>query len=89
MKVRVRCALPAHFDELRVRITGAVAEVTPDKLRQTWEEIHHMWDICRATSGNRTVTLIHETKLDAVGYISTYFVFIYHLLINVYILSKL
>jgi hypothetical protein len=29
--------LPRNVDDLLTRITGAVAEVTPDKLRHTWE----------------------------------------------------
>jgi hypothetical protein len=31
--------LRANVSDLRARITGAVAEVTPDKLRRIWEDI--------------------------------------------------
>jgi hypothetical protein len=44
--------LPANVDDLRVRIIGAVAEVTPAKLRRTWKEIPYRLSICRATSAS-------------------------------------
>jgi hypothetical protein len=43
-------SLTANVDDLQVRITGTVAEVTPDVLHYTWKEIHYMWDTCHATS---------------------------------------
>lgn len=42
--------LTANVDDPRTGITGASAEVSADKLRHTWEEIHFKWDICCATS---------------------------------------
>jgi hypothetical protein len=40
----------AKSDYLWARITGPVAEITPEKLHRTWEEIHYRSDICRARS---------------------------------------
>jgi hypothetical protein len=62
--------LPTSFNDLQLRITGIVAEVTPNKLRRTWRKIRDRWDICHATFGNRTVALIYERKLEKVVYIS-------------------
>jgi hypothetical protein len=42
--------LLANIYDLRARFAGAVAEITPDMLRRTWEDIYYMWDICYATS---------------------------------------
>jgi hypothetical protein len=44
--------LPVNVDDPWVGIAGAVAEVTPDLLCCTWEEIHCRWDICDTTSGS-------------------------------------
>jgi hypothetical protein len=30
--------LPANVDDLRVRLTGAAAEITPEKPRRIWQE---------------------------------------------------
>jgi hypothetical protein len=34
---------PANVNDLLARITGVVAEVTPDMLCHTWEEIHYRY----------------------------------------------
>jgi hypothetical protein len=49
-------SLPTNFKDLSARITGAVAEVTPDNLHHMWEEIISMWDICCATLNSNTDT---------------------------------
>jgi hypothetical protein len=41
--------LPTN-DELRTRISAAVAEVTPEMLRSVWQEIDYRWDVCRITN---------------------------------------
>jgi hypothetical protein len=74
--------LPANVDDLQASITDAVADVTPGMLHCTWEK-NHKWD----------VTLHLEITLNCNSDVSEKnlmcLVFIYHLLINVYILSKL
>jgi hypothetical protein len=44
--------LPANVAGFRIRITAAVAEVTPEMLRRVWEETEYRWDICRITNGS-------------------------------------
>jgi hypothetical protein len=44
--------LPTNADDPWVRITGTVAEVTPDKLRRIWAGIHYRWDVCSAMYGS-------------------------------------
>jgi hypothetical protein len=43
---------PANVIELQIRVTAAVAEVTPEKLRSVWQEIDYRWDACCITNGN-------------------------------------
>ncbi|PNF25748.1 hypothetical protein B7P43_G12984 [Cryptotermes secundus] len=35
---------------IRTRITGSVAEVTPEMLRSVGQETDYMWDVCRITN---------------------------------------
>jgi hypothetical protein len=51
--ILARILSPTNVDDLRARITGALADVTPDMLHRTWREIHYRWDICRATPGSK------------------------------------
>ena len=44
--------LPANVVELRTRITAAVAKVTPEMLRNVWQETDYSWDVCRITNGS-------------------------------------
>ncbi|GFG35994.1 hypothetical protein Cfor_03575 [Coptotermes formosanus] len=44
--------LPANVTELRIRITAAVAELTPEMLRRVWEETEYKWDVSRITNGS-------------------------------------
>ena len=41
----------ADLEELRRRIVAACATVTPELLRNTWQELEYRLDICRATRG--------------------------------------
>jgi hypothetical protein len=41
----------ADIDDLKRRITEAVAAVTCDMLRRVWEELDYRFDICRVTRG--------------------------------------
>jgi hypothetical protein len=42
--------LPANIAELRIEITTAVAEVTPEMLLSVWQDIGYRWDVCRITN---------------------------------------
>ena len=42
---------PTTLEELRGRITNAAALVTPQMLQNTWREVEHRLDVCRATQG--------------------------------------
>ena len=44
--------LPANVVELRIRITVAVAKVTPEMLRSVWQETDYRWEVCRITNGS-------------------------------------
>jgi hypothetical protein len=44
--------LPVSLEELRARITEAVATVDADMIRRIWDEIAYRRDICRVTRGN-------------------------------------
>jgi len=44
--------LPASLEELRARITEAVATIDADVSHRIWDEIAYRWDICRFTRGN-------------------------------------
>jgi hypothetical protein len=44
--------LPASLEELRARITEAVATVGAGMIHIIWDEIAYRWDICRVTRGN-------------------------------------
>jgi hypothetical protein len=44
--------LPANVAELRIQITAAVVEVTPEMLRSVWQDIDYRWDVCRITNGS-------------------------------------
>jgi hypothetical protein len=41
----------SDIDDLKRRITEAVAAVTCDMLRRVWEELDYRFDICRVTRG--------------------------------------
>jgi hypothetical protein len=41
--------LPTDIDDLKQRITEAVAAVTCDMLWRVWEELDYQFDICRVT----------------------------------------
>jgi hypothetical protein len=79
--------LPANVDYLKARITGVLAEVMPDILFMAHGKVRHL--LCYIWMSHQTVTLIYQTILSVSGYISMYLNFMYHLLINVNILSKL
>ena len=42
----------ASLEELRARITGAVATIDEDMIHMIWDEIAYSWDICCVTRGN-------------------------------------
>jgi len=44
--------LPVSLNELKQRITTAVASVDKDMLRAVWTELDHRIDICRVTKGS-------------------------------------
>jgi hypothetical protein len=46
-----RKSLSPDVDDLKRRITEAVAAVTCDMLRRVWEELDYRFDICRVTRG--------------------------------------
>lgn len=50
---------------------------------------HGSISACYVCKSHRTVILINKKKISMFGYVSVYLAFIYNLLINVYILSKL
>ena len=43
--------LPANLQDLRKRITAAVALVDRDKLTRVWNEMDYRIDVCRITKG--------------------------------------
>jgi hypothetical protein len=56
--------LPANVPELRIRITAAVAELTPEMLRSVWQDIDYRWDVCRIYQwkSHRTITIRGKTR---------------------------
>jgi hypothetical protein len=44
--------LPEILEELRARITEAVATIDADMIHRIWDEVAYRWDICRVTWGN-------------------------------------
>jgi hypothetical protein len=40
---------PASMEELRARITEAVATIDLDMIHRIWDDIAYRWDICRVT----------------------------------------
>ena len=44
--------LPVSLNELKQRITTAVASVDEDKLRSVWTELDYGIDICHVTKGS-------------------------------------
>ena len=46
--------LPLSLNELKQRITTAVASVDEDMLRSVWTELDYRIDICRVTKGSHT-----------------------------------
>ena len=44
--------LPVSLNELKQRITTAVASVDEDMLRSVWKELDSLIDICRVTKGS-------------------------------------
>jgi hypothetical protein len=81
--------LPTNIG-LGARVAGAVAEVTTNMLVAPGEKliIDGVFVVLHLES-HRIVTFIHQTKLEVFGYIYIYLGFIYHLLINAYIISNL
>ena len=45
-------ALPVSLNELKQRITTAVASVDEDILRSVWTQLDYRIDICRVTKGS-------------------------------------
>ena len=45
-------SLPVSLNELKQRITTAVASVDEDMLRSVWTELDYRIDICRVTKGS-------------------------------------
>ena len=43
--------LLASLEELRARITEAVATIDADMIHRIWDKIAYRWDICRMTRG--------------------------------------
>jgi hypothetical protein len=41
----------SDIDDLKWRITEAVAAATCDMLRRVWEELNYRYDICRVAGG--------------------------------------
>jgi hypothetical protein len=54
--------LPARLEEIRARITEAVATIDVDMIRRIWDETVYRWDICRVTRGNHNKHL--QTPVD-------------------------
>ena len=52
MKERVYATKVDDILTLRRRITDAIATMTQDMLRRTWQEIEYRLDILRATNGS-------------------------------------
>ena len=46
--------LPVSLNELKQRITTAVASVDEDMLRSVWTELDYRIDMCRVTKGAHT-----------------------------------
>jgi len=46
--------LPSNFQDLRKRITAAVALVDRDMLTGVWNEMDYRIDVCRITKGGQT-----------------------------------
>ena len=44
--------LPVSLNELKQRITTAVASFDEDKLRSVWIELDYRIDVCRVTNGS-------------------------------------
>ena len=44
--------LPVSLNELKQRVTTAVASVDEDKRRSVWTELDYRIDICRVTKGS-------------------------------------
>jgi hypothetical protein len=42
----------SYIDDLKRRITEALAAVACDMLRRMWEELDYRFDICRVTSSS-------------------------------------
>jgi hypothetical protein len=40
------------MNELKSRITAAIADVTKNMLQSVWKEVGYRWDVCRATKGS-------------------------------------
>jgi hypothetical protein len=47
--------LPTHLQELKDRVAGATATVTPGMLQRVlWQETDYCWDVCSITCGSHT-----------------------------------
>ena len=62
---------PKTLEELRGRITNAAALVTPQMLQNTWREVEHRLDVCRATHGAH-IKLHWPSSETLWGFISSY-----------------
>ena len=51
VKDHVYVPLPTTLDELRVRITAAIADIDRDMLQKVWQEMEFRLDVCRVTRG--------------------------------------
>jgi hypothetical protein len=49
--------LHASLEELRARITEAVATRDADMIHMIWDEVAYSWHVCRVTRGNQTERL--------------------------------
>ena len=43
--------LPPTLDDLRARITAAIADIDRNMLHKVWQEIDYRLDVCRVTRG--------------------------------------
>jgi hypothetical protein len=51
MKGQTYIQIVNTLDELKARITAAIANVTRDMLQRAWQEVDY-WDVSRATDGS-------------------------------------
>jgi hypothetical protein len=76
--------LPTQFYGVVVRISSIIAEVVPNNFVMSGKRLMINGDIYRVAFGNRTITLIYETKIDVL--ICTTIYFVIHQLLIIYIM---